>query len=49
VFDNRHSLDASLQQGSATLEQIYADPDDAWRLTRARRLAETPQQNDDAD
>jgi UPF0176 protein len=40
VFDNRLSLDAALQPGSARLADIYSDdPDESWRLSRARRLA----------
>jgi UPF0176 protein len=40
VFDNRLSLDAALQPGHATPEDVFGDaPDEAWRLARARRLA----------
>nr|WP_316642668.1 rhodanese-like domain-containing protein [uncultured Roseateles sp.] len=39
VFDNRVALDTHLQETSTTAEQVYAgDPDEAWRLERARRL-----------
>lgn len=38
VFDNRLSLDGSLEQGQATEVQIYTSPDDQWRLDRALRL-----------
>jgi UPF0176 protein len=41
VFDNRVALDTRLQETPTTLEQVYRDaPDGAWRLQRARRLAE---------
>jgi UPF0176 protein len=40
VFDNRVALDTHLQQTATTLEDVYsAEPDGAWRLARARRLA----------
>ena len=40
VFDNRVALDTRLQETASTLEDVYrAEPDGAWRLTRARRLA----------
>lgn len=41
VFDNRVALDARLQETPTTAEQVYdpAVPDEAWRLTRAQRLA----------
>ena len=38
VFDNRIALDTRLQETSTTAEAVYADPEDAWRLARARRL-----------
>lgn len=40
VFDNRIALDARLRETSTTAEQVYdpAQPDEAWRLERARRL-----------
>ena len=38
VFDRRLSLDANLQQGMASEESVYAAPEDAWRLARAKRL-----------
>ena len=38
VFDNRIALDAALQETGTTAEDVYADPADAWRLERARRL-----------
>jgi UPF0176 protein len=41
VFDNRVALDTRLQETARTLEDVYRDePDGAWRLERARRLAE---------
>jgi len=41
VFDNRIALDARLQETTTTAEQVYdpSIPDEAWRLTRAQRLA----------
>lgn len=41
VFDNRIALDARLRETATTAEQVYdpAQPDEAWRLERARRLA----------
>lgn len=40
VFDNRIALDSRLQETSTTAEQVFddGDPDEAWRLARARRL-----------
>ena len=40
VFDNRIALDARLCETVTTAEQVYdaAQPDEAWRLERARRL-----------
>jgi UPF0176 protein len=40
VFDNRIALDERLQETATTAEQVYdaAQPDEAWRLARARRL-----------
>jgi UPF0176 protein len=44
VFDNRVALDIRLQETATTLEDVYLDePDGAWRLARARRLAEAAQ------
>ena len=41
VFDNRVALDTALQETATTLEDVYQrEPDGAWRLARARRLAE---------
>ncbi len=44
VFDNRLALDAGLGQAEVSAEQVYAghagDAEVAWRLQRARRLAE---------
>jgi UPF0176 protein len=41
VFDNRVALDTRLQETPTTLEDVYRDaPDGAWRLERARRLAQ---------
>ena len=42
VFDNRVALDTRLQETASTLEDVYGD-DDAWRLARARRLAQASQ------
>lgn len=39
VFDNRVALDTHLQETVTTLDDVYGD-DDAWRLARARRLAQ---------
>ncbi len=40
VFDNRVALDTQLRETATTLEEVYqAEPDGAWRLARARRLA----------
>jgi len=40
VFDNRVALDTHLQETGTTIDTAYAgDPDEAWRLQRARRLA----------
>jgi UPF0176 protein len=39
VFDNRVALDTRLQESATTLDDVYGD-DDAWRLARARRLAQ---------
>jgi UPF0176 protein len=49
VFDNRTALDTRLQETGTTPEQVYAsgDADDAWRLARARRLAEAAARGDD--
>jgi UPF0176 protein len=40
VFDNRIALDARLHETATTAEHVYdpAQPDEAWRLDRARRL-----------
>lgn len=38
VFDNRVAVDTRLQEAGTTLEDVYGD-DEAWRLARARRLA----------
>lgn len=41
VFDNRVALDTRLQETGTTFDDVYRDaPQDAWRLLRARRLAE---------
>ena len=40
VFDNRIALDAQLHETATTADDVYAgDPDEAWRLQRARRLS----------
>jgi UPF0176 protein len=38
VFDNRVALDTRLQETATTADEVFADPDDHWRLARARRL-----------
>ena len=44
VFDNRIALDTHLRETGTTAEQVYAeDPDEAWRLRRARQLASAGQ------
>jgi UPF0176 protein len=41
VFDNRIALGPDLQETPTTLEAVYQhEPDGAWRLARARRLAQ---------
>ena len=41
VFDNRVALNTQLHETATTLEDVYDDgPDGAWRLARARRLAQ---------
>jgi len=42
VFDNRVALDTRLRETATTPEQVFdaAHPDEAWRLQRARRLAD---------
>ena len=45
VFDNRVSLDTRLQETGRTLEDVYPEEaDGAWRLARARRLAQAGQE-----
>ncbi len=40
VFDNRIALDTRLQETDTSIEQVYeAEPDGAWRIARAKRLA----------
>ena len=41
VFDNRMALDSTLENVELTPEQVYQDESDAWRLARAKRLAES--------
>jgi UPF0176 protein len=46
VFDNRIALDTQLNETATTAEQVYADgaeanPNNAWRLQRAKRLDES--------
>ena len=44
VFDNRIALDTRLRETGTTAEQVYAeDPDEVWRLRRARQLASAGQ------
>ncbi|MFM9880586.1 MAG: rhodanese-related sulfurtransferase [Burkholderiaceae bacterium] len=46
VFDNRIALDTHLQETGTTAEDVYAgDPQEAWRLQRARRLDEGQRQH----
>jgi UPF0176 protein len=41
VFDNRVALDTRLQETATTLDDVYGtEADGAWRLARARRLAQ---------
>lgn len=40
VFDNRMALDSTLAEVPLMPEEVYVDPADAWRLARAKRLAE---------
>ena len=41
VFDNRIAIDTKLQETETRAEDVYAgDPDEQWRLQRARKLAE---------
>ncbi|MDB5752965.1 MAG: hypothetical protein JWP65_3386 [Ramlibacter sp.] len=41
VFDNRVALDTQLQETATTLDDVYGqEADGAWRLARARRLAQ---------
>ena len=47
VFDNRVALDTRLRETASTLDDVYrAEPDGAWRLARARRLAEAHAEGD---
>ena len=41
VFDNRMALDSRLEHTELSPEQVYTDPADAWRLARAKRLAQS--------
>ncbi|HSW19765.1 MAG TPA: rhodanese-like domain-containing protein [Ramlibacter sp.] len=44
VFDNRVALDTHLQETATTLDDVYGqEADGAWRLARARRLAQASQ------
>jgi UPF0176 protein len=45
VFDNRMALDKNLTEQKILPEQVYAAPEDAWRLARARRLADESDSN----
>ena len=39
VFDKRIAIDATLHETEVSAEEVYGhDPDEAWRLARARRL-----------
>ena len=49
VFDNRIALDTRLHETGTTAEQVYAgDPDEAWRLRRAQRLASAVEAEEDS-
>ncbi len=49
VFDNRVALDTHLRETARTLEDVYAqEADGAWRLARARRLAQATQPRGEA-
>ena len=49
VFDNRIALDTRLRETDTTAEQVYAgDPDEAWRLRRARQLAGAVEADEDS-
>ncbi len=49
VFDNRVALDTHLRETARTLEDVYAqEADGAWRLARARRLAQATEPPDRA-
>lgn len=41
VFDNRMALDSRLEGADISPEEVYTDPADAWRLARAKRLADS--------
>lgn len=44
VFDNRVALDTRLQETPTTAEDVFGkDPQEAWRLARARRLQDAAQ------
>lgn len=50
VFDNRVALDTHLQETDTTLDDVYvAEPDGAWRLARAKRLADAGGAGDAGD
>ena len=38
VFDKRIAIDAGSRETGTTAEQVFSEPEDAWRLARARRL-----------
>jgi UPF0176 protein len=40
VFDNRVAIDTHLQETATTAEDVYDAPGEAWRLQRARQLAQ---------
>ncbi len=42
VFDNRVAIDSTLHETATTADQVFdpAQPDELWRLQRARRLAD---------
>lgn len=38
VFDKRIAIDAAARPTQTTADQVFSEPEDAWRLARARRL-----------
>jgi UPF0176 protein len=48
VFDNRVAIDTRLQETPTTAEDVYTAPGEAWRLQRARQLAQDDEPADPA-